>query len=394
MKHMAKTTKKSKKKTKPAKNMPVLPSVRLYRRIAAVFLVITVVVLAIVLYLATMRANVLVRTQDEAVSREFVARVATEPQDSEDIPGALFTATLEETRTFQVEGEGDEIPAKAHGIVTIHNESASSQPLVATTRLLSEDGVLFRIVEGVTVPAGGTVQVEARADEEGREGEIGPARFTIPGLNETKQQVIYATSDAAMVGGVEIRSIITVEDLDGAQATLAKEIEERLDGEWREGISGQLDGALILNEVLEKRSDTEPGTETGTFTISTIIKFTGIYYDSARLGQIAELKLTEHVPSGQVLAGVIEEETVIVHNRHDLDNGTAHLDITVNGTAVLKATADVLDKENLVGLTAAEAEAFLEEHETIKDVEVDLSPFWVRHIPRLQDHIDIEILKE
>lgn len=388
------TSSKAPTKKRVKQNAPVLPSVRLYRRIAAGFLSVTAILLVVVLYLATVQATIQVKTQEETVEREFVARVATEPQSSEDVPGAIFVSTKEETRTFVAEGDGEEIPAKASGVVTLHNESVSAQPLIATTRLLSEDGVLFRIVEGVTVPAGGTVQVEARADQEGKEGEIGPTRFTIPGLNAIKQEVIYATSEQDMVGGTILRKVITVEDLDGAQAELADELEAELDAEWREQISGQLDGVTIVREVLDKRSDTEPGTETGTFAISTIIRFTGIYYDSNRLKQIAELKLQEHVPSGQVLASVTEDEMIIAHNRNDVDNGTAHFDITVPGVAVLKTTADVLDKENLVGLTAAEAEAFLENNETIRDAIVELKPFWVRKIPRLQDHITIEILEE
>lgn len=388
-----KKTKTAKKPKKLKKNEPVLPSVRLYRRIAAGFLGVTAVLLVVVLYLATVQATVRVRTQEEGVQREFVARVATEPQSAEDVPGAIFVATKEETRTFEADGDGEEIPAKASGTVTIINESGSSQPLVATTRLLNEDGVLFRITEGVTVPAGGEVQVEAAADQEGKDGEVEAGRWTIPGLNPARQEVIYAVSDQKMVGGTILRKVITVEDLDGAQDRLADELEAELDAEWREEIGGDLDGAFIQREVLEKRSDTEPGTETGTYTISTIIRYTGIYYNSTRLKQIAELKLQEHVPSGQVLSSVDEENVVISYNRHDEENGTAHFDITVPGVAVLKATADILDKDNLIGLTGPEAEAFLESDETIQDVTVELKPFFVRKIPRLKDHITIEIVE-
>lgn len=367
---------------------------RLYRRIAAGFLGVTAILLIVVLYLATVHATVRVQTQEEDVSREFVARVSTEPQSAEDVPGAIFVVTREESRTFEADGEGERIPAQASGTVTLVNESGSPQPLVATTRLLSEDGVLFRIVEGVTVPANGEVQVEARADQPGEEGEVAAGKFTIPGLNAARQEVVYAMTSQPMVGGTVLRKVITVEDLNAAQEELADDIEAELDAQWRQEIGGQLDGAMIQREVLEKRSDTEPGTETGTFTISTIIRYTGIYYDTARLHQIAELKLQEYVPSGQVLSSVDQENVVITYNRHAADDGTAHLDVTVPGTAVLKATADILNKDNLIGLTGPEAEAFLESDETIRNVEVELKPFFVRSIPRLKDHITIEILDE
>jgi hypothetical protein len=385
---------KKKKIKKPQKNAPVLPSVRLYKRVAGVFLSLTLIVLVVVIYLATMNATIYVKTEDESVSREFVARVMTEPQSGEDIPGAIFVSTVERTKTFVADGEGEEVPAYAHGTVVLHNDSSTDQPLVKTTRLLNKDGVLFRITEGVVVPANSTVSVEARADKKGADGNVAAGKYTIPGLNPARQEVVYATSDSEMVGGVEKRSIITLEDLDAAQVDLASEIEKELDTKWRQEISGQLDGVIIKREVLEKRSDTEPGTEAGTFTISTIIRYTGIYYDRARLFSIAEMKLAEHMGNAQVLAGLDKDTTAILYNRHDVTNGTAHFDITANGTAVLKATADILEKENLIGLSAAEAEAFLEGQATIKDATVELKPFWIRRIPKLEDHITIEILGE
>ncbi len=390
-----KTKKPAVKKKKPAPKKEaqvLLPSVRLYRQIAALFLIVTVGMLSVVLYLATVKAEVRVETVEEQVSAEFFGTVATEPQGNEDIPGALFVETIEETRVFEVSGEGTEVPANAHGIVTLFNETGSAQPLVVTTRLLSEDGVLFRIVEGVTVPAQGSVQVEARADVIGRGGEIAPARFTIPGLSASKQEVIYATSDSKMIGGLEVRRVVTAEDLEASQAELVHGIEQSLDAKWRDGLTGQLDGVLFQTDTIEKRSDTEPNTETGSYTVSTIVKVTGVYYDSTRLDRITSTKLREHVASGQVLSEEGGNRTTVSLEEADTETGTARLSVAVEGSAVLQATSDLLDRDNLVGLTAPEAEAFLEENETIRNAEVELFPFWVNRIPRLKDHIYIEIV--
>ncbi|MBT6254466.1 hypothetical protein HOI83_04530 [Candidatus Uhrbacteria bacterium] len=384
------------KKRKPAKKkkkVPILPSVRLYRRIAAAFLTLTMVMLAVVLYLATVQAVISVETQEEGVEREFIARVMEEPQGSEDIPARIFSELVERSKTFEVNGDGEKIPAKARGTVTVTNESNVSQPLIATTRFLSESGVLFRLVDGVTVPANGDIQVVVAADEEGEQGEIEPTTFTIPGLNETKQKVIYGTSTEVMVGGSITKKSLTVEDLDVAQDELLIEIEAEMDELWRSEISGQLAGATILKETVEKRSDTEPGTETGTFEITTIARITGIYYDDARMRQIAELKLREHVPSGQVLNSVSFDEMIVTYNRHDIENAVAHFDVTVGGIAMLKTTSEILDKANLVGLTAPEAEEFLEANDTIKNVDIWLKPFWVKRVPKLLDHITINILQ-
>ncbi len=70
---------------------------------------------------------------------------------------------------------------KAEGSVTIYNEfSNAPQPLVATTRLETSDGKIFRIVKGVTVPGTtlvdgeikpGAIEVQVVADQPGSDSD-------------------------------------------------------------------------------------------------------------------------------------------------------------------------------------------------------------------------------
>ena len=83
---------------------------------------------------------------------------------------------------------------------------------------------------------------------------------------------------------------------------------------------------------------------------------------------------------------------VVTIDTANVEGGTARLHVSVDGTAVLKATSDVLDRENLMGLSAGDAEMLLENQPTIQNATIDLSPFWVRRIPRLRDHIFVEIV--
>ena len=91
---------------------------------------------------------------------------------------------------------------KAAGTVTVMNTTSSARALVATTRFLSQDGVLFRLDRAVTIPAGGQADAPVTADQPGAPGDIGPGRFTIPGLSAALQQQIYGVSSEAMRGGV------------------------------------------------------------------------------------------------------------------------------------------------------------------------------------------------
>ena len=69
----------------------------------------------------------------------------------------------------------------------------------------------------------------------------------------------------------------------------------------------------------------------------------------------------------------------------------AHLAVQVSGGAILQPTSDSLKRARLAGLTAEEAVALLLKEPTVERAEVTFKPFFVRHIPKLEDHIEILI---
>lgn len=94
----------------------------------------------------------------------------------------------------------------ATGEVTIINNSAQNQALVANTRLLSPDKLLFRLTTKINVPSYQKIRANVRADKPGQEYEISPTKFTIPGLSPILQTKIYAESKEPMAGGFKKRA--------------------------------------------------------------------------------------------------------------------------------------------------------------------------------------------
>ena len=75
-----------------------------------------------------------------------------------------------------------------------------------------------------------------------------------------------------------------------------------------------------------------------------------------------------------------------------LNNGTFVLfDLSLKLRACLWAI-DLLDKRNLAGLSDRGVELYLTSFDEIESAEVVLSPFWVKKVPSLPDHITIEII--
>lgn len=129
--------------------------------------------------------------------------------DEREIPIRVVEHTEEVTVAVDATGAPSAGGQKAQGSVVIYNEySETAQQLVATTRLETPEGLIFRITKGVTVPgitdAGepGAIEVAVVADQAGEAYNIGPTDFTIPGFKgNPKFEKFSARSKGEMRGG-------------------------------------------------------------------------------------------------------------------------------------------------------------------------------------------------
>jgi hypothetical protein len=145
-----------------------------------------------------------VPTAPESVAVTFrlaVAKPAVDVGDTPTLVGRALETEVSADDSFAASGSKPSVGGKAKGSVTIVNTSSTPYTFVATTRVLSKDGVLFRLDAATPIPANGSVKAAVTADAAGPAGDIGPSEFTIPGLGPSLATVVYATSDAAMSGG-------------------------------------------------------------------------------------------------------------------------------------------------------------------------------------------------
>src|SRR3989339_681891 len=160
-------------------------SVGMYRKIALSFVVLTVVLLAVIFYFSFTRVTITLIPNQERVSNNLIFDIYdSENADSVSamgVPGIVRQITIEDKKEYQASGS-NVIGKEVVGKIDIINDYNKNQPLVATTRLISSDGKLFRLKETVNVPVGGLKDVEIYADEAKPEMATGPTTFTIPGL--------------------------------------------------------------------------------------------------------------------------------------------------------------------------------------------------------------------
>ena len=369
------------------------PSLRLYRRIAVSFLVIVLFVLFAVVYLSIMRATIRVKTTAETIKTDFLLDVVKIPTRPTEVRGRVASRVLEKTETAKPGGDGTTmVDAIAHGKVTIHNTSGSEQELVVRTRLLSPEGVLFRIDETILIPARGEKTVDAHADKPGDSGNIGPIKVTISGLAVARQEFVYADSVESFTGGVVATKAIGESDIDSAFAKLKADLETDAKVMLRESVGTMYTGETFQVQVSDQESSVKVGASADEFTVRMKARVTGVFFDRNTAEEVAATRLYNELGSGRRFVEMNMEGLQLVADKVDVMNETASLRVYLDGRTVASTTSAKLNPSRFAGMTAEDVKkALVLDDGVASDVIVEFFPFWVKRVPRLTDHIFVEI---
>lgn len=368
-------------------------SVRLYKRIAAVFLGLTLVLLGLMIYLSFSKAVITIVPAKVKSSLDFSLNVEKEPSSREAIAGTLVSVKvqgeIEETATGVYVAEDK----PATGEVTIINTTSSGQTLIKTTRLLTSSGVLFRLNSTVSVPAKGNVKTQIYADKAGPGGEIGPSKMTFPGLPLNLQDKIYAELSEATKIQSETATSVSKEDVDRAREKLAVELLEK--GKTELGLIAPENflGKVFGSEEISAEYSKKQGEKAESFKLEMELRVIGIFYDLDAMRQVAKTKLEESMTSESELLNVDYDNAKVDVGRIDTASENANLKIYIDGETILKSTSQIFDKNKLAGMEKEAAINYFKTFSAIQSAQIELSPFWLQQIPEVKENIEIIIQK-
>lgn len=242
------------------------------------------------------------------------------------VQSRLIETDVVASDSFPTTGSAPAEEARAVGTITIVNETSNNYRFVATTRFLSPDGVLFRMKEASDIPANGTVDVEAYADEVGVKGDIEPSRFVIPGLSQDLQQSIYGRSRSAMTGGGGTVMAVADSDLEVART----ELMGRLLTEAQENFKAMISvDELILDDLItskELKSEyPKSGTPGRTFTAKTSVQFSTLIVPEVEILALLDKKMVESLPEGLNEANYTLSDPLYTVEAYDTTSGRAEL---------------------------------------------------------------------
>ncbi len=378
--------------------------VNAYKKIAFNFLFLVLILIGFIAYFIFYKVEIEVVPVKENISVEFVVEV----QDNEDevkkgtgfINGSVNETEIEGAKEFKTTGT-KEVFADNAGKVFIVNKEGFNQPLVATTRLLTPDNILFRIKSGVTVPAGGEVEVEIYPDDEGFNKIVKPAKLTIPGLAKSLQGTIYA-ENRDDIGKTKEVKVLSQEDINVAKEILSEDFynqaKEQFNLTNKNKVNFNFMGKIpkIKNvgwkEIIADSVSEEVEAEVDKFTLSLKIRAVEIAFNENDTRVLGEEKILESVPDDKKFIEIDRNSFSYVVEDFDLENKVAQVKVYASGYMVVSETSRILDKSQFIGKQISEVEEQIKSSPAIEEVRV-FSPFnLLKFIPKNEDKIKIKVI--
>lgn len=363
--------------------------VRFYRIIAVSFLVITVSLLSVVLYMTTKRATITVVAKEDKTTFSLNATLQ-EAAAPAVVQGSVAVTEFPFSKTYTPVGNKT-IEGISKGQLTVYNKSSQATALIPKTRFITSSGTLFRLVKRADIPAGGQVTVDVYADVAGKDSDIGPSDFTLPALSPEQQKLIYAKSEQPMSGGATNVGVITSDDLTAAQTDFSDKAQAEFTAR---GLGTNLPDDLktIVSVIDTKTSaDHKNGDEATQFSLSgttTLIVITYHTSDVKRLVQ-AEINRKTATSAVKVLSLTTDTPTISVAS-YDLSSKTAQLTISQEALVTVDAGSDALDPSRFVNKTREQIQAYVNSLDYVAGSEVVFSPnFLMRTAPNLSDKIKV-----
>ncbi|KKR08575.1 MAG: hypothetical protein UT32_C0001G0095 [Parcubacteria group bacterium GW2011_GWC2_39_14] len=364
-----------------------------YKKLVLGFVIIAVVLVGIILYFSASKAVIKITPKVTAIQTDFVADVVT---DGGAIDQALQGVLFEKEVEGALEGDATGTQVLAGGTigkVILINKRTEPQTLVKTTRLLTADGILLRLSDKVVVPANGEIEVNVYADDPNAFQELAPTKFTIPGLWEGLQSSIYGESKAAIKSIGESVKVVKAVDIARTKDKLTEELYNKAIDDFKAQLPGQNNTVMVVTKkVADEKVSVEAETVVDKFIVNLKLNVVLVALNQDAIMKMAGERLKSVVPANQELLNLNANNFSYKVQNFDEVKKTVNVKVHVEGDSVIASNHEIFNKEKLSGLSPKGLELYLSNFDEIEKVEVELSPFWVKNIPKLQDHIIITIL--
>lgn len=356
-------------------------------------LLVVAALLAAIIFLPQANIKLILRAAPLLVDEQLIVRAEGAGGDKI-VPGSAFFREVEVNESASVQST-EVIGAKAKGTVRLVNRSVDEQKIKEQSRLITKDNVLFYMQRSATVPPNGTSTVEVEAAQPGEAGNISPQRLNFAALDASSQSLVYAEATQAITGGSgETVAVIRDEDIARAKEAAGRVGRTKVEQEIREELPR---GWVILEEswvqeVTTFETPAKPGDRAATMPYVARVIIRVIGYEKAALEKHLQQALEQRLDQDYMLfPGAISYITTV--QKVNWEEAQAEISARVTHTTIPRFSLETL-RQKLAGRSKKEAQDYLQGLPGVHSATLDLSPFWVESIPRIEKRINLDLQPE
>lgn len=318
------------------------------------------------------------------------------------VKGEVLEVSKVLEQKFAVSGASSE-GARARGVIRVYNKKNPPAPVkfVVKTRFLSASEKTLKALTTVEVPAatieGGKVvpgfkDIQVEAQEAGEEYNIGPSKFSLPGLvGHPSYYDIWGESTAKMAGGT-LKAVkkVTTDDLDAARKSLSAVLETETKKQLEEQAQGNylLEEKALLIGAPEITCRQQEGDQAEELVCSGKIAGKGLAAKISELKDFAYRVISDQLGS----TTNFRMETVelsLIPQEINFDNNYIEGDL-----AITAKTYQALDREDFSKRILGRAEAEIRDLMTsnypqIKKADFIFWPFWAKSCPQNANRLEL-----
>ncbi len=341
--------------------------------------------------------------KEEIVETSLDLNVCAEENSKENcLKGKFEELIIEVNEKYDATGEKfSNDKGMARGIVKIYNNySSKDQPLIATTRLLSKEGKLFRLLKGVTVPGitdgkPGNVEVQVIADAVGQDYNIKPTEFTIEGFKGgDKYNKFKVTSENSTTGGTNDNEnkkvkVVTDQDINSAREKTIESFNNKLEKNIKNqlGENEQFVLSSIKKEIINSDSSFASGDIINQFDYKIQEKITLITFSKENLENSIINALNEKDLKNLEFSSIDK-----IDFKKDISNfETKELSLSIEANAIYWPILDKNQiKENLSDENSSQIKNYLSSLTGIERALISYTPAWLSTLPVKSRNVTIK----
>jgi hypothetical protein len=345
---------------------------------ALVALLVVAGAVGALLYFSGAKVEVTPMTNTSSIASDFTATAGTG-----DLP--FEVVTVEKTASQAVAAESTEtVNDPARGKIVITNTQPAPQNLIKNTRFQTPAGLIFRIHDSVTIPAGGNITTTAYADVGGANYNVPASTFTIPGLKGSKAfDQVTAKSTDAMTGGFSgTRPSVSQATDDAQNATNQSSLAQSLSADIKTKIPA---GYILIPGATFVSYEPQPDTagDAGKVNVNEKGTETAVVFPEAALGKAIAYKVAGTYSGQDVMLPDVSGLKLVPAINVAPVNGEQTFGFNLSGTAKLVWKIDTAKIAGAVaGKTRDSAQVALSGFPEVERAVLVLRPVWATMFPQ------------